>query len=60
MRGASRPGRSFFDFAAALPCIAHAFMTVVLEHVGIPQEVRNLVAVLYLGHGCKLAAAGNF
>ncbi len=34
-------------------------MTAVLEHVGIPQAVCNLVAVLYLGHACKLAAAGE-
>lgn len=53
------PGAVFFDFAAAFPSIAHEFMKEVLEHIGLPLPVRNLVAALYFGHGCKLAVAGG-
>ncbi len=58
--GRVSPGAVFFYFAAAFSSIAHEFMTAVLEHVGIHQEVRHLAAaVLYLGHGCKPAAASE-
>jgi hypothetical protein len=55
--GVESLGAVFFDLAAAFPSIANEFMAAVLERVGIPQEVRK--GALYLGHGCKLAAAGE-
>ena len=57
--GSRSPGAVFFEFAAAFPSIAHDVMAAVLEHIGLPQKVRHLVSALYLGHGCKLAVAGE-
>ncbi len=49
----------FFDFAAAFPSLAHDFLSDVLEHLQLPRQFRAFVANLYLGNGCRIAAAGD-
>jgi hypothetical protein len=57
LRG-SQAAASFFDFAAALPALAHDYMHAVLAHVGAPACLRNFIRNLYNGNGCVVVAAG--
>jgi hypothetical protein len=52
-------GAVFFDFAAAFPSLAHDYMLDVLESLQIPQHIRNFIGNIYVGNGCKIAAAGG-
>ena len=41
------PCTVFFDFKAAFPSLAHAFMHRALKEIGIPQRTRNYIMTLY-------------
>jgi exonuclease III len=53
------PAAVFFDFAAAFPSLAHDLLRDVLDHLQLPRQFRAFVANLYLGNGCRIAAAGD-
>ena len=36
-----------FDFATAFPSIAHDWIFLVLERLGIPEDIRRLLRLLY-------------
>ncbi len=56
---AERPAAVFFDFAAAFPSLAHDFMFEVLDHLRLPMQFRTFITNLYLGNGCRIAAASD-
>ena len=49
-----------FDFAAAFPSISQEFLRTALEYVGGPNDIRNVVDVLYFDNDCEISlGAGN-
>ena len=49
---ADTPFLAFFDFCAAFPSIAHTFIFIVLEAVGLPQGLINFFKTLYTNNRC--------
>ena len=41
---------AFFDYAAAFPSVAHAWLFAVLAALGVPTGLLNAISVLYRGN----------
>ena len=48
-----------FDFAAAFPSISHEFMFEVLESVGVPRKLLNLIKAMYDNVRCSFTINGG-
>ena len=48
-----------FDFRAAFPSIAHAFIHGTIAHLGLPPAARNLLTAFYDDNRCEITVAGR-
>ena len=48
----------FSDFKSAFPSVSQDYIHAVLEHIGLPSSVRNLVRSLYDRHKSQLNFQG--
>ena len=42
----------FFDFCAAFPSVAHAYIFIILEAIGVPAGLLNYFRALYHNNAC--------
>ena len=47
------------DFKAAFPSLCHRYMHRVLEALGVPKHLRNMVSMLYHEHRCRIIFGGG-
>ena len=52
-------GLVLFDFKAAFPSLNHRYMHTVLEALGLPAAILNLVKMMYHQHGCNILFDGQ-
>jgi len=52
-------GLILFDFKAAFPSLNHKYMHTVLEALGLPKDMLEIIKMMYHQHGCNILFDGH-